>query len=187
MKKLLVIFVLLLVVVGLIGFSARRKGEQTGTVPESTTLVSVEGEANTEPLKINDAAKGATGELKVTSLESDPLETSKPYHLVRGTAPAGTQAIEVNGYRLRKFRAGQTTWRYIASTHINTLQSGSNDYTVRALDSSGEAVATTNFTIVYNPAAPALPGVGSSLWIVILMTGLGSLMGLFLIKHSEGI
>lgn len=175
MKKLLVIFVLLLVVVGVVGLSARRKSDRPAETRDTTTVVSVDGEENSEPLSVSAAATSDSGDLKMTSLSSSPFETNKPYHLVRGTAPKGAHAIEVNGYRLRKFMPGQTTWRYIASTYINTLKSGTNDYAVRALDSSGQEMATTDFTIVFNPAAPSLPGVGSPLWIVILMTGLGAI------------
>ncbi len=165
MKKLIFVFIVILAIVLIVGCNERRQSEPEFSSGDTTTVVTTEEEENLEPLKVTATTNPATaGALAVTS--ANPLETSVLYNVVRGTAPAGTHAVEVNGYKLRKFSPGQTRWTYLAATYLNTLKEGQNDYTVRALDVDGSAIATTSFSIVYNPVTPeVLPGTGTS-WLI---------------------
>ncbi|MFH0820354.1 MAG: hypothetical protein V1908_01125 [Candidatus Peregrinibacteria bacterium] len=175
MKKLVLLFLVLLAVVLVVGCNARRnKGEFAEN--ETTTVVTPIDEDSSEPLSVNGAAKLAdAGTLAVTSPEGGTLETSKVYNVIRGTAPKNTARIQVNDFTLTKYRPGQTRWNYIASTYINTLKPGDNSYAVKALDSTGKVIAETSFSITYNaPEVPVLPGTGSplmtSLIVSILLT-----------------
>ena len=183
MKKLVLLFLVLLAVVLVVGCNARRnKGEFAEN--ETTTVVTSAEEGASEPLNVTDTAKPtSSGALAVTSPAGGTLETAKAYHAVRGTAPANAHRIQVNDYTLTKYRPGQTQWSYIASTRFGTLKAGENTYVVRALDQAGNEIATTNFSVTYTaPIATALPGTGSPLWSALAMSLLFA-MGWFGLKR----
>lgn len=67
---------------------------------------------------------------------------------ISGEAPAGTDAIMVNDYRLQLFKPGSKTWSYLASTALGNLKEGENVYSVNALDAEGNKSPTRSITIV---------------------------------------
>jgi len=58
--------------------------------------------------------------------------TNQATFFLQGTAPTGTTAIIINGYQLKTFSAG-SAWNYKASTAIDTLQAGENEYVVEGI------------------------------------------------------
>lgn len=67
---------------------------------------------------------------------------------ISGTVPAGTAGVMVNDYTLQLFRAGDTTWSYLASTALNNLRQGTNVYDVYALDAAGNKSQPVRITIL---------------------------------------
>lgn len=170
MKKLVLLFVVLLAVVLIVGACSRRKNTDPIAKKEVTTVVTPADETPSAPLTVTSASKAAApGTLAVTSLTDNKLETTARYHVIRGSAPTNTHSIQVNGYTLRRYRPGARQWNYLAATVYGTLKPGMNEYTVRALDAQGNVIATTNFSINYTVPTPALPGTGSPLTLVLLI------------------
>lgn len=58
---------------------------------------------------------------------------------LRGGVPVGTQAVDVNGYRLQLFKPGSTTWSYLARTDLGNLVAGRNEFRVVAYNSASKA------------------------------------------------
>ncbi len=65
---------------------------------------------------------------------------------LRGGVPAGTQAVEVNGYRLQLYKPGNTTWSYLARTDLGNLVAGRNEFNVVAIN--GSSLASPPATLV---------------------------------------
>lgn len=82
------------------------------------------------------------------ALTGQTYRTQKNEIIIRGTAPAGTQSIEVNDYRLQLFAPGNPTWSYLATTVLNNLQTGRNIFNVYAIDASGKKSTAATITIV---------------------------------------
>jgi len=161
------------------------KNNDDGTKTTVTTLNDDGEESTKSPIKISsddtsdssdttssstsgDTVDEDTVDFAITSLTDDTLTTSKGYHLIQGTTPSSTSKITVNGYALSKYKASETKWSYIAATSLGTLKKGTNYYTVSALDSQGNKIATKNFTIVYNGTSNgSLASTGSSTSLMI--------------------
>ncbi len=91
------------------------------------------------------------------------LTTQNAVVTLRGTAGAGTDAIMVNDYKLQLFKAGDTTWTYIANANLGNMNPGKNIFAVVALDSAGNRSATTTITVDYQPdGVPVSSSAGSS-------------------------
>lgn len=83
----------------------------------------------------------------------ETYRTSKTEFSITGTAPAGAAGIMVNEYKLQLFRAGNTTWSYLASTALNNLKSGTNVYNVYTLDAQGQKSEPATITIIVEAGA----------------------------------
>ncbi len=173
MKKLVLLFVVLVAVVLIVGACSRRKDASQFAAKEVTTVVTPAEDTPSKPLSVTPGSRATdAGTLAVTSLTDNKLETNTRYHVIRGSAPANTHSIQVNGYTLRRYNPGSRHWNYLAATIFGTLKPGQNDYTVRALDAKGQEIATTSFAITYTVAAATLPGTGSPLMATLIMTAL---------------
>jgi hypothetical protein len=62
---------------------------------------------------------------------------------------SGAEKIIVNGYTLKAFEAGDSTWVYYAKESLGNLKPGENSYTVKAVAPDGSE-KSTEFSIVYN-------------------------------------
>ncbi len=71
--------------------------------------------------------------------------------LLEGTTSAQTDSIWINGYKLRLFKSGNTTWNYIASVAFTTLKKGTNVYTIHARNKNNELLDSFVYTVSYNP------------------------------------
>lgn len=80
-----------------------------------------------------------------------PATTGSGETLIEGTTSAQTDSMWVNGYRLRLYLPGKTTWNYIASTQYSTLKRGNNTYRIVARNAAGEILDTKEYVMVYEP------------------------------------
>lgn len=122
------------------------------TPPSAPTLVSVNG-----VMKPN-----ADGFFEVNSI----LAT------ITGSA-SGASQVTVNGYTLKKFKAGDTTWTYFANANFALMKAGENTYEVYAVSANGAKSAPLTVKILYTPTIqkpatkpettdiPQDPGIGS--------------------------
>ena len=174
MKSLLFVFAVMLVVVLVVGCNARQKDKEFDTNSVTTVVTPAEDEESA-PLSVSAGETSKTGELVVTNLQNDRLETNKSYEVISGKTPQGTHKIKVNDYTLQRYRPGQTQWTYLAATRFGTLKEGNNIYTVFALDREGKEIGQTSFTIAYTPVVvPALPKSGNPLMLSLVITSLFS-------------
>lgn len=153
-------------------------GESVESMEEETDMMDMTADEKITEEKegaMEDLSKTAvktSGKLAVTSFDGAFLKSSLSYNVVRGTAPSNTHTIKVNDYELSKYIPGQTQWDYIAATRFGTLKNGLNNYIVKTFDASDNQTGSIIFSINYTaPAVPdALPGVGASHWLALLMT-----------------
>ncbi|MEI7510941.1 MAG: hypothetical protein WCJ84_02160 [Candidatus Peregrinibacteria bacterium] len=92
-----------------------------------------------------DAAAPVASALRITTPNNgNDTTVSKVPVTLTGTAPELAAYIEVNDYRLQKFKLGDTSWSYIATpTDKKTV------YTVRALDKNGRFLSSDKMTITF--------------------------------------
>ena len=113
-------------------------------VPATSPVVTTKTEGNfMPPLVTKPEAIPNGGSYKITE---DVLTLS-------GTVDPKTNAVLVNGYKLKKFSPGQTTFTYIASARYgvrSNLKEGENKYEILTLGPDG-AQASTTITVTYTP------------------------------------
>ena len=82
----------------------------------------------------------------------EPYQTSSEVVTITGVVDPQTNAVEVNGYRLRKFQAGQTEFSYIANAAMKdgNMHEGENVYEIVALGPDGKK-SSTSIKVVYTP------------------------------------
>ncbi|MCH7472380.1 hypothetical protein IIA79_05455 [bacterium] len=170
MKKLIFVFVALLMLVLVSGCGARQntvRFDDDGNSEGET--VSTEDAEESEGKMAKDSIQ-PKGKLAVTSFDGAFFKSNLSYNVVRGTVPTNTQTIKVNDYKLQKYFPGQTQWSYIAATRFGTLKDGLNNYVIKTFDRSGEQNGSIMFSIDYEaPVIPSqLPGVGASHWLALL-------------------
>lgn len=69
--------------------------------------------------------------------------------LLEGTTSPQTDSIWINGYKLRLFKAGKTTWNYIASAAYTTLKKGTNVYHIHARNKDNQLLDSFDYTVKY--------------------------------------
>ncbi len=69
--------------------------------------------------------------------------------VIVGTTSPNTASVWVNGYQLQLYKAGKTTWNYIASEELKTLKKGANTYRVVARDKEQKIVDAVTYTVNY--------------------------------------
>lgn len=77
-------------------------------------------------------------------------ETSAAVVTISGTVDAGTQSVEVNNFKLRKFKPGNTNFSYIANANYGNLKTGENTFRIVAIDAGGNR-SEQAINIVYTP------------------------------------
>ncbi len=172
MKKLVFIFLILLVLVIATGCNARRNSVHFDPkVDELSDSADIDNsESNTSDSNSEDN-KGPDFTINTPDLDDGKLNTNINYHLIKGSTPKNTNTITINDYRLTKYYPGQIEWSYIASTTIGTLTDGDNEYAVRAFDKDGNEIGSKDFAITYEVAEiPELPYVGLNSWVVFIFS-----------------
>ena len=85
--------------------------------------------------------------------QEDPnitYETSASIVTLFGTVDPKTNAIEVNGFKLKKFVPGNTNFSYIANANYGNMKVGDNIFTIKAFGPDNK-IAETNIKIHYKP------------------------------------
>ncbi len=80
----------------------------------------------------------------------DIHQTAASVITIVGEVDATTEAVEVNGFRLRKFEPGNTTFSYIANAAYGNMKEGENTYTIRAFGPKG-VMSETSIKVHYAP------------------------------------
>ncbi len=181
MKKLAFVLILTLSMTVLSGC----KDREARFNPDNDTSVTIEviedGDTAIEPMVIGDD-KGP--DLAFTGIDGDKMETNVGYHVIRGTAPRATSKVMVNDYTLKKYLPGQTSWSYITSESLGTLQEGKNKYVVKAIDAEGNTIQSETLKITYTKtSAPELPDVGTPLAANLLISLAGA--SIYAIKRKK--
>ncbi len=169
------------------------KAENTGTGTEVSSEKEVnndEAENNSDKEKNSKTenaaeavnAQSQTAGLSITSPSKEAnYTTGYNWNVIRGLTTTNTAAIEVNGYRLKKYIPGSQHWNYIAAVQMQTLATGNNDYVVKAFDADDNVINEITYHINYQNGH-ALPNVGTSLNIILFLTLIFSL-NFFIRRH----
>lgn len=172
MKKLVLIFFVLFILVIATGCDSRRNTVHFDPkVDEISDLADSENGESEDSENAGTVSKGPEFAISTPELEDGKLSTNVNYHLIKGSTPKNTNTITVNDYRLTKYYPGQIEWSYIVSTSIGTLVEGENEYAVVAYDKDGNEIGGQNFTVAYETAEiPELPNVGLNSWLVFIFS-----------------
>ncbi len=165
MKKIALFLIVMVSLVVIVGCNNNKKsvtrftpeGETEGAASETTVQLKDEEVAKVElapiELKADDAIAPSdlTGGVKfeVVSLAKNITQSKKGYHLIEGTTPANTAKVLVNDYPLSKYKAGETSWSYIAAVSLGNLKKGDNKFVVKAVDADEKELGSKTFTITY--------------------------------------
>ncbi len=77
-------------------------------------------------------------------------KTASSIVTIKGKVSPNTKSIKINGFKLRKFKLGDTTFSYIANAAYGNMKEGLNNYHVVAHDIDNK-FAETNIKIQYTP------------------------------------
>lgn len=113
-------------------------------------------------VRIAGGATGPSPTITAPGTNGQTVHTTNTEVVIRGTVPAGTSAVYVNDYKLQLYRAGNSTWSYLANASLGNLKAGENVYTVISEDASGNRSAPATITIVQGDEAPTTGGASSS-------------------------
>ncbi len=128
---------------------------EPGIVGVVSTGSTVTSSSSSAPAQIDEAtlpqnAPLNPGTLAVTGPQAGTSYTATGSEiLIEGTTSTQTAAVWVNGYKLQLYRAGTTTWNYIAKVDFGTLKKGTNVYVINARDKDGKIVDTLTYTVTY--------------------------------------
>jgi hypothetical protein len=86
---------------------------------------------------------------RFTNPKENPYRTTEKSVTVSGIVPKNQVAyITVNGFRLKKFVPGSTSWYYYANITYATMREGFNLYEIRFYNSDNTLLSTQAFTII---------------------------------------
>ncbi len=122
------------------------------TIADDVRSVTVTVVSNVKPVHVSSPVTGIDQTYITGSAEVE----------VTGDAPAGTQAIMVNDYKLQLFKPGSRTWSYLASAALGNLALGKNVLSIVALDKDGNKSEPVTLTIDYKPGTVTSSSVSSS-------------------------
>jgi hypothetical protein len=115
-------------------------------------VVTVTYDATSAPVVVAEA----TSDFPVPVIQSpastdstQPFVTSDAVLDITGIVDPRTVAVEVNGFRLKKFQTGDTAWKYTANANYGNMSLGENVYTVIAIgpnDEHSSASIRVNYT-----------------------------------------
>lgn len=137
--------------------------DETGKTDES---VVEDVPTKTEPTDAKDQFSAKVPKPTITSVAGLSAPDDKGVYQVtsRVTTLIGTVSnatkFFVNGYELKKFKAGDKTWTYYANFDYGFMKEGANTYEIYAMDAEGNKSETLIIKVFYTkqadaPAAPA--------------------------------
>jgi len=86
---------------------------------------------------------------KLNSLD-DIFKTTDEIVTIKGTVDSRVQAVEINGFRLKKFKPGETSFSYVANSNYGNMKQGINAYKIVAIGNNQEK-SFTELQIEYLP------------------------------------
>ncbi len=69
--------------------------------------------------------------------------------MIVGATSSQTASIWVNDYRLQLYKAGKTTWNYIASVAFANMKKGRNVYVITARDAEEKILDRVEYIVNY--------------------------------------
>jgi len=82
--------------------------------------------------------------------KTDVYQTSASVVTISGEVDPQTKSVEVNGFRLEKFKPGDIRFSYIANANYGNLKKGDNIFKVVAIGPNGQ-IAESQIKIFYSP------------------------------------
>jgi hypothetical protein len=80
-----------------------------------------------------------------------PFVTNDPVLTISGTVDSNTNAVEVNGFRLKQFQPGEKMFRYTANANYGNFLVGENVFEIVAFGPNDQR-SKTSLKVVYNPS-----------------------------------
>ncbi len=110
-------------------------------------------------LKDDTVEATSTGDVAITSPNGGKnLVTGETSFVIAGTTPSKAAKVMVNGYQLKAFSLGDTSFKYNANTAVGTLKTGQkNVYNVEAFDEDGKKLGSASITIDTSGTASETP------------------------------
>jgi len=124
----------------------------TGVVATEGGTTSAAGAASSavNPATLPDNAPLSPGSLSVTGPTAGTLHTATGSEIVIvGATSSQTASIWVNDYRLQLYKAGKTTWNYIASVAFANMKKGRNVYVITARDAEEKILDRVEYIVNY--------------------------------------
>ncbi|MFA6918157.1 MAG: FecR domain-containing protein [Candidatus Gracilibacteria bacterium] len=117
-------------------------------VPATTTVAPV------APSPVVVSQPTVTSVAKITTKDKDGyyVVSENPATLT-GEVPGDVASVLVNGYVLKKFKAGDKTWTYYANASYGLMKEGANTYEVYSVDANGNKSAALVVKVMYKPVA----------------------------------
>jgi hypothetical protein len=140
--------------------------DASGNKSQAATITIIQGGEGPEGVVTSAASSGAAtstgplpnnaplmpGSLSVTAPTAGTAhaETGTGF-LIEGITSAKTATISVNDYTLQLYKAGKTTWNYIADVSLNNLKPGKNTYSIVARNEKNEILDKLEYVVDYQP------------------------------------
>jgi hypothetical protein len=125
--------------------------------PESISVFYEGGVSVETKINLNDVIESSINDfsapviIKPTVFSHDePYQTSAPVVTISGLVDPKTNAVEINGFKLKKFTPGQTDFQYIANANYGNLKIGENIFKIVAFGPDGKT-SETEIKIHYSP------------------------------------
>ena len=109
--------------------------------------------ATQEPVVVAEATSDFPVPVIQTPVLTDntkPFETQDSVLKITGIVDPRTVAVEVNGFRLQKYKPGDTQWAYTANAQYGNMVVGENTYTVVAFGPNNEK-SSVSIRVDYTP------------------------------------
>jgi hypothetical protein len=138
---------------------------ESGSLVINVEALDAKGLVLTQTQRTITASPASTTPPTVTSPARDGqvYRTQQTEITLRGGAPSGTQAVEVNGYRLQLFKPGSTTWSYLARTDLGNYAPGRNDFRVVAFNAAGKPGPAASLVVLLEPGTEGVVSTGATL------------------------
>jgi hypothetical protein len=109
----------------------------------------------------DESLPASTSEGGVTITEpngGESFTTSETEFDIKGAVPANTAKVEVNGYKLTLYQAGDTAYKYSAKSSFGNLEIGEkNEYAVKAYDADDNLLGSASITIDVQSGSASAP------------------------------
>ncbi len=129
-------------------FSIFYEGKTSTPTPKINTTKTIKPETKTITTKPDFPAPVITNP---NLFDSNGIhKTASSIITIKGTVAETTSRVEINGFRLRKFKPGNTTFSYIANAAYGNMKEGLNNYHIVAHNSNGK-FSETNIKVQYTP------------------------------------